>query len=139
MPPPTTFLGEVRHRGSVAQHNTRLFLAQHAESTESLFRLGLFLVKMVTLSRPCWPYMVNWGIGATLVAVAGMDLGIPISRGGALPRKPPAGGPLARNESSVTSNGWTWDWRVSVLLLMVHFLVLAAASRWGALCAWADW
>jgi len=140
MPPPTTFLGDVRHRGSVAQHHARLFLARHAESTESLFRLCLFLVKMATLSRPCWPYMVNWGVGATLVAVAGMDLGIPIGRGVGLPRQPPAGGSPTRDEGATTpARGRGWDWRVSAALFAIHFLVLAAVSRWGALCAWVDW
>jgi len=139
MPPPTTFLGDVRHRGSVAQHHARLFLAQHAEPAESLLRLGLFLAKMVTLSRPCWPYMVNWRVGAALVAVAGMDLGIPVRRGVALPRQPPTSGPPDRDEGATAFGGGRRDWRVSAVLLAVHFLVLAAVSRWGALCAWVDW
>jgi hypothetical protein len=41
--------------------------------------------------------------------------------------------------------GWTWDWRVSVLLLLLHYLILGVTSRYGALCAvpadekWSRW
>jgi len=137
MPPPTTFLGEVRHRSVVAQHHTMLLLRQNAESAAFFVRLCLFLVKMVSLARPCWPYTVSWGIGASLVAVAGMDLGIPGSRGFAVPRRPSHGVAAAPFR-------WGWDWRVSAALVVIHSLVLAAASRWGVLCAarpdsWAAW
>lgn len=40
---------------------------------------------------------------------------------------------------------WGWDWRVSLLLLASHYLILGVTSRYGALCAvpvdetWSRW
>ncbi|OIW26040.1 hypothetical protein CONLIGDRAFT_684577 [Coniochaeta ligniaria NRRL 30616] len=36
------------------------------------------------------------------------------------------------------SGAWGWDWRVSLLLLASHFLILRVTSRYGALCAVRD-
>jgi hypothetical protein len=137
MPPPTTLLGEVRHRSLVAHHYTMLFLGRNAESVASFARLMIFLLKMATLARPCWPYMINWGLGATLVAVAGMDLGLP--RAGTQWNSRHA----VHGEAVTPFRAW-WDWKVSFGLLAIHFFALRAASRWHMLCPvaqqpWADW
>lgn len=143
MAPPTTFLGEMWHRGVVVQHHTMLFLGRNAESSAFFLRLCMFLVKVVTLARPCWPFTANWGLGASLVAVAGLDLGIPGSRGLTLPRQPNHGVAIAGHELAAPFR-WMWDWRISATLLVLHFLVLWLASRWDILCAanpdsWAGW
>lgn len=44
------------------------------------------------------------------------------------------------SSSHVQVRGWRgtasgWDWTVSLLLLALHYLILGAASRYGALCA----
>ncbi len=116
MPPATTFWGEVRHHALVAQYDATVLAHRHAAALAFLFRTALFLAKMASLTKPCWPFMVRFEVGASLVAVAGFDLGVPSSNrsSGSFPR---------------------WDWRVSVLLLVLHFVVLRLAAGTGVLCS----
>lgn len=144
MAPPTTFFGEVRHRGFVARHYLAHFAEEHSETTFLFLRLALFLVKMATLTRPCWPYLVNTGIGASLVAVAGLDLGIPgTMQGRGAPRRGSHNVSIAGRQVAPRSR-WRWDWKASMTLLALHFAVLWATSRRGVLCpashaAWPEW
>ncbi|KAL1870540.1 hypothetical protein VTK73DRAFT_2579 [Phialemonium thermophilum] len=75
MPPPRTFFGEVRHRALLLRHHVGEFVLYHEEQIVFSVRLGLFLIKMGAIARSCWPYSVDWGVGAGLVAVAALDLG----------------------------------------------------------------
>ena len=102
MPPPTTRWGEVRHR-------TIVFMYRHAESLAFVLRTALFLAKMASLSRPCWPYTVRVGVGSFLLLLAALDLGMPQTMG-------------------------YWDWWASLVLLVVHFAVLGLAARSEVLC-----
>lgn len=123
MAPPTTFYGEVRYRIALAFHQTAHFLDWHADGAIFLVRLGLFLVKMASLARPCWPYSINMGIGASLVALAGLDLGMPSGR--------------YKDHDSNGDPRFTrrvWNYRSSFILVALHFAVLWAAHRWAALC-----
>ncbi|CAK7233094.1 putative serine/threonine-protein kinase iks1 [Sporothrix curviconia] len=106
MPPPTTRWGEVRHR-------TAVFLYRHAESLAFVVRTALFLSKIVSLTRPCWPYTVRAGVGASLLVLAALDLG--------MPRTPTH-----------------WGWWGSLVLLVVHFAVLGLAARSEVLCTSTD-
>lgn len=142
MPPPSTFWGEVRHRTHIVQHQAVLFLNRHADPMVLFIRLGLFLAKMASLTNPCWPYMINVGIGGTLVAVAGLDLCIAGSSVTISQRSGGFRGAPARLEPPAGRRDW--DLRASFILFVLHFLVLWVASRWGTLCpssqeAWADW
>ena len=142
MPPPTTFWGEVRHRTAIAQHQTIYFLNRHTDPMVFFIRLGLFLAKMASLSKPCWPYMVNVGIGGTLVAIAGLDLSITGRRGTINRRNGGFRAVAGRDEHPL--GRWNWDLKASFTLFILHFLVLWVASRWGTLCplsqeAWVDW
>ncbi|CAK7236924.1 putative serine/threonine-protein kinase iks1 [Sporothrix bragantina] len=113
MAPPTTRWGEARHRAAI-------FLYRHAESLAFVVRTALFLTKMASLTRPCWPYTVRVGVGASLVLLAALDLGMP------------------RTMSH-------WGWWGSLVLLVVHFAVLGLAARSEVLCTltgeepWGTW
>ena len=78
MPPPSTFLGDVRHHTSLARHRAGHFARRNAEQLTFLVKLAIFLAKMATLSRACWPYSVDLGVSAGLVALAALDLGLPL-------------------------------------------------------------
>ncbi|EPE06697.1 calcium-dependent protein kinase [Ophiostoma piceae UAMH 11346] len=139
MPPPTTFWGEVRHQALLAQYHATVFVSRHAEPVSFFARSVLFLVKMATLSRPCWPYMFQTVVGAVLVTMAGLDLGIPRRREPVLYRR--------HQRRQQIQIDWTWDWRASTIFLVLHFAILSLASRYDVLCArsssssvqWEEW
>ncbi|EFX03445.1 protein kinase [Grosmannia clavigera kw1407] len=144
MPPPATFLGEIQHRTRLAQHFVLLFSRQHAEAVTFLLRITLFFLKIVTLAKPCWPFMAQWGIGAPLVFVAGLDLGLPDESGGRLGFQQDEA-PQYRHRPRPRSPFWERSWRVSMLLLALHFFILWTASHSGVLCTvnshkpWTEW
>jgi hypothetical protein len=125
------------------------------ENTDAILfagRLTLFLVKMAFLVRPCWPYTTNLGVGACLVAIAGMDLGLPESsrqemlvyQGSRTGHGPSGGFGRPRSDRQERASRWRWDWRISLGLLALHFLVLWATSKLNVLCAtsvneWMEW
>lgn len=140
-PPPLTPLVWLRHRALLASDRAAHFLYRHGESIAFLIRLSLLLLKIASLARLCWPYTVKLGIGASLVAIAALDLGIPSIR---------ASGPgFARANAAVafpsrSSTSCLWNWKVSSALLVLHFATLWVTARRGALCAlpmagWATW
>jgi len=137
MPPPATPLEHARHQVVVAHHNLSLFLARHASPVVSSIRLAFFVVKMASLARPCWPYVVNPVIGAFLVVVAGMDLDIPAaaSNAGPSPRRllTRAGLPSRPDVGGVASR-WRRDLRISLVLLFLHVVVMWAAFSQDRLC-----
>jgi len=77
MPPPSTFIGDVRHRAAVARHQAGSFARRNSENLAFLGKLAVFLAKMSALARVCWPYSADWGVGAGLVAIAALDLRVP--------------------------------------------------------------
>jgi hypothetical protein len=128
MPPPPTRLGALTQSIEVARHHLQLVGHRHGDSIQLVLRLLLFLVKLLSLAKPCWPYMVNLEVGVPLMTIAAIDLGIPAQKD-----------PYSR-ESGLA---WNWGLRTSVTLLIVHFLGLWLATRWTSLCAlaphWMDW
>lgn len=137
MPPPATPLEQARHQVVVAHHNLSLFIGRHASPLVSSIRLAFFGVKMASLTRPCWPYVVNPVIGTFLVIVAGMDLAIPAaaSNAGPSPRRLLTRAGLAsRTDARGVASRWRWDLRISLVLLFVHLFVLWAAFSQGRLC-----
>lgn len=140
MAPPMTWSDGLRQRGLLAQYHLLLYVHRNAESVGFLFRATLFLAKMATLSRPCWPFMARWSVGAPLVVVAGLDLGLPGGSGGS------SGNRNGRRAPQQSALSWRWGWRVSVLLLVLHMVVLWVAAQSEVLCAgssrheaWAEW
>lgn len=88
------------------------------------FRVSLFLAKLGTLVRPCWPYLPKLEVGTPLVIIATLDL----ARYSLMPHRSPS-----------YSAYWT-----SVVLLGFHFVVLLVARRWDTLCLnfnheWTNW
>ncbi|KAH9892172.1 protein kinase-like protein [Xylariomycetidae sp. FL2044] len=141
MAPPAGRFEVLWQRARVAQHHLTHYIRTHTESIVFVFRFLLFLIKMASIARVCWPFMISLGVGVPLIGVAGMDLGLP----------PRTQAFAIRNEGDalrqVTTNAsrMTRGWHFSSALLLLHFLTLWIVSRWGVLCAmsqnvdWADW
>lgn len=73
MPPPTTLLGDLRHRATMLVHRA----SQNRERFAMMAKLGLFLLKMATLQQVCWPYTVGRLVGTSLFAAAAVELVVP--------------------------------------------------------------
>ncbi|KAI8714126.1 Protein kinase domain-containing protein [Fusarium sp. LHS14.1] len=122
--PPTTTSNALRDR-------LRMFLLEIVTMTgpslsllSYIIRLGLFAVKITSLTRPCWPFMVQLNIAIPLVAVAALDLGLP-----RLASYPPA------SRDYFTSGPRAWGLGTSLILLGLHFTLLWIASGWDNFCA----
>ncbi|EKG12870.1 hypothetical protein MPH_09969 [Macrophomina phaseolina MS6] len=92
----------------------------------SAFKLALFIVKILSLSRPCSPFAANPWVSYPLLCLAALDFGFlgavvsyPLTRGSG------GGDTWARLQVGVVG---------SLVLLVVHVLVTAGAARWGCLC-----
>lgn len=66
-PPPTTWLGWIRHRCYLCMHTLNM-------PTSPTFRFFLFVLKMAVLGRACWPSSLNMAVGGGLVLAAAVDL-----------------------------------------------------------------
>lgn len=118
MAPPRTGAGELAYRMSILGHRISTRFGPAGNRLESVFRLTLFFLKVFTLTRPCWPYVITLEVGMPLILMAAIELGWPTS----------------------TSN-YDWDGtrhRVSfsthIALLAVHFTALWIARRWNIIC-----
>ncbi|CRK49025.1 hypothetical protein BN1723_008345 [Verticillium longisporum] len=133
MAPPTTWRGDIQHKLVLAGHYGSQLACLSEASAPLLLRLGIFFGKLATLARPCWPYMFNPWIGASLIALAALDLGIldARSRRGSMHDR---AGWIGQRRNTVDSLG-TREVRTSALLLLLHFAVLWTAQRWAPLCA----
>ncbi|GJN74678.1 calcium-dependent protein kinase [Purpureocillium lilacinum] len=137
--PPRTRAEEVRYQTVVMFERMLGIVGIRPEFVSYIGRLGLFLLKMVTLGRPCWPYVASLEVSIPLVVVAALDLGLPTitSAGGA--RRDSQTGDLVSTHIPSAGLG------TSMILLAFHFAVLWLAQKWNALCVavpgddWADW
>ncbi|KAI1078965.1 kinase-like protein [Whalleya microplaca] len=140
MAPPTGPFGTLRQQAMLTWHRSIYFSRTHVDSIRFVFRFILFLTKMISLARPCWPFMVNLGVGVPLISIAAIDLGAPFHHSPIVVSHEGA----SRRHGSMGSFRWTWDWKVSAVLSVFHFLVLWSVTRWGILCAayrdvWLEW
>ncbi|KAI0441937.1 kinase-like domain-containing protein [Xylaria telfairii] len=138
MPAPVGPLGTFSYQVALCQHHITRFAAAHSAWISLFCKLSLFLVKIISLTKICWPFMVSLGIGIPLVGAAGLDLAVPSEVSNAL-----TDGGRSRYASR-PSAAWHWGWRGSIMLLALHFSALWATSRWGNLCVaaregWVDW
>ncbi|KAI0452796.1 kinase-like domain-containing protein [Xylaria acuta] len=138
MPAPVGPLGTFSHQAALCQHRVTTFTRVHSASISLFCKLSLFLVKIISLTKICWPFMVSLGIGIPLVGAAGLDLAVPSEVSNAIMD----GGRSIY--TTRTSSVWHWGWRGSILLLALHFSALWATSQWGNLCVvaregWVDW
>ncbi|KAK5657453.1 hypothetical protein OQA88_3025 [Cercophora sp. LCS_1] len=131
MPPPTTRMEQMRHRGAMTLYHAKGLLHYYA----SFLRMILLGLKLFSLSWVCWPYSSNLGILASILTLAALDLWPPAG--------PPSGVIGTRPNREMV--------RVGVAGLAVyegaalHCITLWVTSRFGVLCAaahhekWADW
>ncbi|TGJ85695.1 hypothetical protein E0Z10_g3041 [Xylaria hypoxylon] len=138
MPAPTGPLGVFGHHAVLFQHHVTGFFRTHSASISLFCKLFFFLIKITSLTRVCWPFMVNLGIGIPLVGAAGLDLAV-ASEASTATMDSGRARYAARNSSI-----WHWGWKGSLMLLALHFSALWATSRWGNLCVaaregWVDW
>ncbi|KAK6064648.1 Carotenoid 9,10(9',10')-cleavage dioxygenase 1 [Seiridium cupressi] len=129
MPPPTTFWGDIRHQGVLGWHGMCQFYLDNAEDVVFLMRLAMFLLKMASLARMCWPLAARLEISTPLVGVAAMDLGMP--HRDVLVARPVDGSRMPRRSGA---SRWQWGWRISGALFILHFLILWLANRWSRPC-----
>jgi serine/threonine protein kinase len=149
MPPPTNgALETLRHRSAVFMHRAARFAQAHSASILLIFKLSLFLIKIASLTRVCWPFMVGLSIGLPLIGAAGLDLAVSspssLARNNAQQLRY-AQQPLPLPSLSLSSTSWLhWGWKASLVLFALHFAALWATSRWGNLCVavrddWVNW
>lgn len=121
MPPPTTWTSNIRHSLALGLYH----LTAPDQSLPHILRLALFLAKMLTLSRPCWPYTVNPWLGGALVLLAVLDLGAKDD------------GRRRRGWRGQTTGTYLAAPGVgaSVLLALGHLGALWVAGQRGVLCA----
>ncbi|KAB2580803.1 hypothetical protein BFW01_g6909 [Lasiodiplodia theobromae] len=95
----------------------------------SAIKLTLFLVKILSLSRPCAPFAANPWVAYPLLCLAALDfgpfLGTVVSY---YPYSWRGGGSGTARFSQVGLLG-------SLVMLVVHVAVTAVAARWDCLCA----
>ncbi|KAI0197652.1 kinase-like domain-containing protein [Astrocystis sublimbata] len=138
MPAPVGPLGTFSHHAALCQHHVTVFIRAHSTSISLFYRLLFFLVKVISLAKACWPFMVSLGIGLPLLGTSALDLALPSD----VSRAAVDGGRV--RFATRTSSIWHWGWKGSVLLFVLHFLVLWSTSRWGNLCVaakenWVEW
>lgn len=129
MPPPTTIWDDIKHSGMLSWHSTCRFYSSNAEGIVFLLRLGMFLVKMASLTRMCWPLAARLEISTPLLGVAAMDLGMPYKDTLGVRQQEGSRGP----QSSATSR-WNWSWGLGGALFILHFVILWSAKYWARPC-----
>ncbi|KAI1502447.1 kinase-like domain-containing protein [Biscogniauxia marginata] len=129
-PPPGGPLGVLRQQAILSQHQLFHFIGNHIDSVSFVVKFSLFLIKMASLAKVCWPFMVSVGVGVPLIGVAGIDLAIPY-RGTFVAGHEGA----SRTHISSDSFQYRWGWQITFAFLLFHFLALWAVTQWGVLCA----
>lgn len=134
MAPPRRGLDAARHNFALAAHRSFGVLGLHVDLLSYSVRLFLFFVKLVTLLRPCWPYMASFPVCIPLIMVAALDLGRQRSNS------------QAQRWGGMENRAFLLSTHISTItLLLLHFTVLWIATRWEALCVaptwthWGDW
>ena len=133
MPPPTTQLEQIRHRGSVTWYHALYWLQDNSRAAGSLIRMLLLGAKLYSLSLLCWPYSASLATQGAVLALAFLD----VWTMGAETRN--AVGSRAYRDIRVGGdsgrNPWSSGWRRTCILLVLHGLLLWVTSRFGLLCA----
>lgn len=128
MAPPEGMSNALSRRLGILPFHIWAFLRPYLSILGYLVRLNLFIVKIISLGRPCWPYMTSLQISIPLLAAAALDVGLPQRTGSSV-----------TIHSSRTSTFSTYPrvWAIvkSLALLVLHFVVLWISSSRHALCA----
>ncbi|KAE8445715.1 hypothetical protein EG329_012894 [Mollisiaceae sp. DMI_Dod_QoI] len=103
MPPPSTPMSTFKHRVSLYKHYLDNWITQNQQSVQMLLKLVIFLVKMLSITKPCAPLVTREVIWWPLMALAAFEL---------------AGGNKV-------------GWKGTVSLFVLHFVVLVSVLRFG--------
>ncbi|QUC18987.1 uncharacterized protein UV8b_03228 [Ustilaginoidea virens] len=140
MAPPRSRRDELLDQLKILTQNTIFRLGVNISTSEFILRALIFIFKLVTLTRPCWPYMVTLEVGLPLVVIAAMELGWSSSD------PEPGRHQTHRNcRSSFGSRRDRLNIGIKAILLSFHLSALWVARRWDALCIgipqeeWAQW
>jgi len=132
-PPPSTNWGILKQRMQYTYH-------ANVDSFSLFARLALFILKVGTLSRPCFPYALTAEVNFPLLGLAALDLALPSyletqhrrdREDYGVSRLHDRGGQV--RGGGLLPNSWTWG--TSFSLLGLHFGMLWAVARHGGLCA----
>lgn len=129
MAPPRSRGEEFWYQLTILSHRVASGFQIDAESIEPVIRLMVFLLKLVTLSRPCWPYVASIEVGFPLMTFAALELGWPSS-------VIHLSWPHSHRNSDLTQRGGHIGLSIGLraILLGFHFGVLWTARRWDMLC-----
>ena len=140
MAPPLTRGGAASYQIEVALDRMVTALGLSWDLLSYITRLGVFLLKLGTLGRPCWPYVARLEVSIPLVIVAALDLGLPtITTSFAMRQSQSDQSALVARYLPSAGIG------TSLILLGLHFAVLWVARKWDTLCVsiprddWAEW
>ncbi|KUJ09580.1 kinase-like protein [Mollisia scopiformis] len=107
MPPPSTPMSTFKHRISLYKHYLDTWLSRNQQSVTMISKLVIFLIKMLSITKPCAPLVTREAIWWPLMALAAFEL----------------------------AGGNKFGWRGVVGLAVVHFAVLGVVLRvGGGLC-----
>jgi hypothetical protein len=76
MPPPSTALSAIRHRISVYRHYFLSWATDNGETLHLIAELGIFLTKMLSITKPCLPAATREIIWYPLMALAALELAL---------------------------------------------------------------
>lgn len=107
MPPPSTTMSAIKHRLSVYRHYTVSWAILNGQSLLLFGKLAVFLAKLLSLTRPCFPVTAREGIWYPLMTLAALELAL----------------------------GTRVTWRIFGILGTIHLLVVVySLTLGGGLC-----
>lgn len=139
MPPPRSRTAEMRDNiYLVLVYLTTRLLGPQRDLPNQLVRIGFFLVKVLTVMSPCWPYMSRMELSLPLLIGAALDLRVP-DPGSATVARRTVDDAIEFGPARLRGLGW------SAVLLVLHLIFVWGVRRWDALCvvpthgAWERW
>lgn len=103
MPPPATPMSTLKHRISLCQHYLVSWASHNRQILLLIVKLVIFLVKMISITRPCLPAATRQVLLYPLVSLAALELAL----------------------------GTKASWRFVSVFAAAHVLMLVWAVRWG--------
>jgi serine/threonine protein kinase len=107
MPPPSGYVETFKQRLALGLHEVYSWTVLNRRLLTYTTKLLIFLFKVYTLAKPCLPWATNPLVAYPLLMLAAFDFTL----------------------------GARMEWRMTTILLVVHLVTLATASRYGSLCA----
>ena len=139
--PPRTRWSNVGYKLAVTGRRFGNVPGLNQDLVYSAVQTGIFIVKLTSLLRPCWPYVPSVEVGLPLVIVAAIELRQPSMAAGSLI----VGQERNRHSTGPRFTSHPLSLVATIVLLGFHFGILWIASRWEVLCfkssvsGWAEW